>query len=191
VIGYPINNNCKNQRKRLYMKDQTFAYIVLSSSYKKEIETMYWGGVIEAFISCEEQWIEPKDIWPFEWEKFMYRNAVVQLTNDWDPRLALLNIFKDINIEPSFRQVLNGEKDNIIYFDKIPSTTSVNVFTNKKSKEYERFVNILSDAVILSKKKQLGLLFIGGWGFSYDINLKEEDQLLLKDIGIKYCSRII
>lgn len=170
------------------MDNQTFAYILLTAPHLKEIDKMYWGGVIEAFMSCEEQWTEAKDLWPFEWGDLMHRVSVVQLTQGYDPRNDLLRNFKKQGIAPIFRQDLDGDKDNIIYFDKVPKNI-LNEDLPPGSKHAKRFLEVLSETISLSSKKGLGFLFVGGWGFSFDMNLELEDQKLIKAEGIKYSSR--
>ena len=76
---------------------RTFAYILLAckltQELKSELSEYYWGGIIEAFISCEEQAIAPEGLYPFGWESIMNRVAPVQMTNGWDPRRNFLGIY--------------------------------------------------------------------------------------------------
>lgn len=172
------------------MDNQTFAYILLASPYFKEIERMYWGSIIEAFISCEEQWLEVSDLWPFGWGNLMSRVSLVQLTQGYDPLNDLMMIFEDKDIMPKLRQDLDRDKNNIVYFDKLPKDTFNYEDLSCQSKHSKRFLNILNATISLSSKKEAGLLFVGGWGFSYDMNLDLEDQETIRTAGIKYASRV-
>lgn len=173
-----------------------FAYIltstIWSAEFHNEIKKQYWGGVIEALISCEEQWVEYNDLWPFGWHEIMSRNTVVQITSGLDPRENILTAFKNQGIEPLFRQELDNEKDHIIYFDKIIDSsqlTSNKIENIKTLSDFKQFHNVFQSTISLCKQESRGLLFIGGKGFSCDITTDNEEQIALREQGFSVTNR--
>lgn len=172
----------------------TFAYTLVASewneSLKNDLEEYYWGGVIEAFIDGEDQYIEFEQSWPFNWAPIMRKIAVVQLCENFDPRPYLLSYFAFSNITPNFQQSATGE-NNIFYFSEFPDC-AVNDFSFKNAKRddnFNRFIKVLSLTLQLCKERNSGLLFIGGWGFSTEDELDLEAQRMIASHGIKITGR--
>lgn len=176
-------------------ENRTFAYILLacelSQELKSELSEYYWGGIVEVFIDCEEQALAPEDLYPFGWESIMNRVAPVQVTNGWDPRPTLFDELLKEGENPRF--TCGGKEDipNIIFIehpnkkDSTEKLISLNLMRDKR-----QFNKILNSTIQLCSQGNNGLLFIGGWGFSYeDKQLSDEVRDFLVDSGFQFTSR--
>lgn len=176
-------------------KERTFAYLLLackwSDEFKSEISDWYFGDIIEAFSEGEDQADCPEDIWSFEWEGFMDRVAPVQLTLGWDPRLYLVSLFKGEGIEPYFATGYADEPNNIICFDRLPDGL---VFSGEAEKipnptDRERFDEVLRQTMEMARSQNRSLLFIGGWGWYYEMEVPSDRKTILQQAGLKFVNR--
>jgi hypothetical protein len=171
-----------------------YVYIFFISKFAEELivefKDYYWGGVIEAFISCEQQWIDANDLWPFGMEQYAKRISVVQVAENFNPVDSLLKILASNNVEPRFIQNTNDSENNMLAFDP---TFTLSIFNNSilpKSNYGKRFLKILTKNLDLSKKAGATIFMVGGKGFSLDLELEKVDQQLLKKVGMMFPSRM-
>ncbi|MCS3918013.1 hypothetical protein Q2T83_16020 [Fervidibacter sacchari] len=179
------------------MKERkTFVYLLLACSWSRDLESQlsdwYYGDIIEAFIESEDQARRPEDLWAFGWEEFMARITPVQLTLGWDPRPYIISIFANANIEPYYRLGYFEEHDNILYFDKLPPkwilpSATAGIVPNPPDKI--RFDKVLLSTIELARSLNRGLLFIGGWGWDYDMDIPREVEPILRQAGMQFFTR--
>lgn len=163
-------------------------------SVKNDVELIsflnecYWGGVIEAFISCEEQWITTDDLWPCGWGQYMHRDAVVQIVEDFDPCKAIKNIL----INNGIKYTLTGDNlqtGEIILFKINKKFNNLKIDFDNGNILIRRFIDILFSVIDFNKNNEETILFVGGRGFSLSETLDEENQGLLLQNGFSFCNR--
>ena len=191
-------------------EQETFAYAILSCSRMDAIHSEIradWSDsgcsdIVECFISLEDQADAGGEIWPFDWDEFMDRVAPAQLTLGWDPRKYLLEVLQKIEILPSY-QAGNHDGSNyghIIYFDQLPCQEDIALVANSAMTEQitnpsdrTRFIDVLTSTVDLANSQNRGLLFVGCWGFDYQIDAQylddKEVKLALERHGMKFFTR--
>lgn len=170
----------------------TFSYILLRANVnkqlKQELTEIYWGDIIEAFMECEEQWIEPSILWPFEWGNLMHRISVVQLVSNYNPCNWLSGILSYNNKEPL---LINKDDDGVkIVFRNGCFEFSKQVDEVQKNPYYLRFIEVFKLTTELTCQKYKDIIFIGGKGFSLDQEIDLEDQISLQDVGLPIASRL-
>jgi hypothetical protein len=177
-------------------EEKTFAYVLLACSWSKDFESQlsdwYYGDIIEAFVESEDQARTSEHLWAFGWEKLMARIAPVQLTLGWDPRPYVISIFHEANIEPYYRLGYLEERDNILYFDQLPPeqillSATAGIVPNPPDKI--RFDEVLLSTIELARSLNRGLLFIGGWGWYYDMDIPREVESVLRQTGMQFFTR--
>lgn len=186
---------------------RTFAYTILSCSRSEIIHEEirgewleYNGDVIEAFLSLEGQADAVDNIWPFDWDEFMSRVAPVQLTQDWNPLSYLLALYAHLNITPSYQTKSDdeGNKGYTLYFDHLPTSQSVidavdsSVIRLHNSIDQERFFNVLIASIVLARKEDRGILFMGDWGWDYHVDAAQIDDEVktgLSKHGLEFLTR--
>jgi hypothetical protein len=195
---------------------ETFAYLLLSCAWSPEWEEefsgWYYGDVIEVVAESEDQAEEPAQLWWKEWQAFSDRVAPVQLTLGWDVRPYLLAIFSKYSIIPSFRSydATFGDRDNILYFDTpLPSLENVNQIEVRQMEfdldippsapllpekmvyaaDKDRFDAVLDATIDLARRQDRGLLFVGGWGWYYDMAVPAVTKPVMQQAGWVFIDR--
>ena len=177
--------------------EQTFAYMIFSCQWSPEIEAefadWYWGDFVECSISTEVQAEEPSAVWAYDLDYELSRIAPVQLTLGWDPRPALLEVFKQAGVEALFRGAYKGES-NWFAFPAPPKALQwqeVALPNISKPVDFERFQEVVAATVELAREQNQDVVFVGGSGFSYDIDAEHltEAAPVLKEAGMKFLDR--
>ena len=133
----------------------------------------------------------------------MDRVAPAQLTVGWDPRKYLLEVLHQVDIQPSYQTGYydnNSNYGDIIYFDQLPSQEDITSLASSVTAEQltnlsdrTRFVDVLTSTIELANSQNRGLLFIGCWGWDYQIDAQylddEEVKLALERHGMKFFTR--
>ena len=168
---------------------KVFAYILLNADFDGELQSdlasYYWGGIIEAFIDCEEQWVDPANIWPFGWGPRMKRVSVVQITVNHNPCDWISSLISDGVIHPIF---VNEYDDGVITAFKKDEVNKNALVKYQNGNEYfERFLQMLR---LLATSTYEDIIFIGGKGFSADFEIDSSEQQLLREVGIQISSRM-
>lgn len=170
----------------------TFAYLLLSCSWTPELESelagWYHGDIIEAFAEGEDQ----LDPWSFGWEEQMARVAPVQLTRGWDPRPYMRSVLLAAGIEPQVAIGYSGEVDNALYFAQLPADANAILVTTNNApdtSDRHRFDQVLTATAELARKQDRGILFVGGEGWYYEMEVPPEATPSLRDAGFMFLTR--
>ena len=182
---------------------ETFAYMLISASWSREIEAyldpFYVGDIIELHLEEEDQAEFPEHLTTLDLDDIMSRIAPVQLTLGWDPRPYLAAYFQGAGILPRYVQKSSdGEASSpICYYEVLPApgtplpsiTESVPLPQDKR-----RFEEVLSATLDLARSQGRGLLFIGGWGWSYAyddmvIDYIKRNEPVLRAAGMLFLDR--
>ena len=175
---------------------KTFAYMLLSCDWRDglrgEFRDWYYGDIIEGFSEGEDQAESPEDLWSFGWEKFMNRVAPVQLTLGFDVRRPILESFKSIGVEPFFRTGYFNEPDNVLVFeigDTEPRLDAGGYSAAKNPSDVDRLVKVLRSTITIARREGRSLLFVGGWGWYYDMEIPLSVQELIRRCGMEFVNR--
>jgi len=178
----------------------SYAYMLLSSEWpselEKELSGWYYGDIIEAHIEAEEQAVDCLDLYPYGWDAFASRVAPVQVTEHFNPIRGLRDFAAMQRVAPSFDQV------NVVYFpgtailqcgfDLIPESVAISLCKSQKlvgDRDGLRFAQVLLATLSLARHEQRGLLFIGGEGWYYEMEIAEEKILLMEKTGFLFADR--
>lgn len=174
----------------------TFAYVLIawewSEEAKAEISRWSYSDALELFLEREDQAAEPDDLWIRGWEQFGARLAPVQLALGWDPRPYLLALFQKVRIAPCFQKSEEDGLPNIVYFDRLPAAAyplPVPEGPMPMCQDGTRFHDVLTATVDLARCQNRGLLFIGGWGWSYHKDRFRGDKAVLRRAGMRVVDR--
>ena len=178
-------------------EEKTFAYMVLSCNQDivatGDIVDFYWGDFIECFMESEDQAEEPSGLWAFDMENEVDRIAPVQLTLGWDARPALLQIFECVGIQPEFKGGAYDEINFLVFSAPITPLPWISLSPQEtpNPSDFQRFKEIIDATVEQAKAQARKLLFVGGWGFSYDIDSEHLSDAapVLHQAGMKFLNR--
>jgi hypothetical protein len=174
----------------------TFAYMLFSCDWREglgeEFRDWYYGDIIECFAEGEDQADSLEHLWSFGWEDFMNRAAPVQLTLGFDVRRPILESLESIGVEPFFRIGYFNEQDNVLAFrigDAGPRIDPRNHSAAENPNDVERFGEVLRSTVTLARSEGRSLLFVGGWGWYYDMEIPLDVQKLIGRCGMEFVNR--
>ncbi len=142
--------------------------------------------IIRAFAESENQAVEPEELWCFDWQEQMARVAPVQLTNGLDVR-ALLRVVIDVPHSIYYEWGPPGAGGTTIYYPNV--RTAFVPTACKPVNDHTRFMAVLSETVKLAKFLDMGLLFIGGWGWTYELELPPEQRETMRKAAMAFTSR--
>lgn len=178
-------------------EETTFAYMVFSSKWSPEMEAefadWYWGDFVECSMETEDQADEPSAVWAYDLDYEMSRIAPVQLTLGWDPRPTLLQAFEQAGIEPLFRGTYRDEINWLAF--PVPQEPlqwqKVAPQSIPKPVDFQRFQEVVDATIELAREQNRSVLFVGGSGFSYDIDAEylTDAAPVLKEAGMKFLDR--
>ena len=171
--------------------EKVFAYLLLNADLNGELESdltnYYWGGIIEAFMACEEQWVDPVGLWPFGWGHGMKRVSVVQIVLSHDPCHWISGLISDGVIQPFFAK---DDDDGMIIVFKRDEVNVTALANHQYENEYsKRFVQLL-ELTATHTTSHNGIVFIGGRGFSADFEIDATEQQLFRQVGVRISSRM-
>jgi hypothetical protein len=176
--------------------DDTFACVLLACPCSPEIESKIaeWGysTVIETLISAEDQAIDPEWLWPFGWENILARVSPVQLVYRWDPRPFLLSTLQDVGFGPRLVGAGTWSEANIIYFSRDTPVTDESKPPAEPAplpQDELRLDMILAETLHLALTREQGILFVGGWGWSYEKDEIQGTQTVLRSAGMMFTTR--
>jgi hypothetical protein len=177
------------------IEERTFAYLLAASDWSEEIQatvSVSYSDTIELTMSCEDQAETAEQLWPIGWETFMGRIAPVQLTLGWDPRPYLRSVYREAGIEPLYclRDEMDG--DHILYFAQLPPEGfrwSPRARRDRDAPDRVRFDEVLAATIEIARSQRRGMLFYGGWGWSYEIDYLEDVAHVLEQAGMKFLTR--
>ena len=133
---------------------------------------------------------EQGDPWSFGWEEFMGRTAPVQLTDGWDVRPYIVQLFSEAGIQPAYRLGYFGEADNLVFFDRLPRSLGADTAGPIGSKEdVRRFREVLDSTIDLAAASSRGLLFVGQAGWAYDMEVRNSARRVLDRAGFRFVTR--
>jgi len=171
---------------------RTFAYLLLSCGMDdellKQLRQVYHGDIIEAFAEGEDQAEDADALWAFGWDINMARIAPVQLTRALDVRPILREQLGDpiVRVERDEDGAYNG---SIMYFrpNALPRSLPPNLANDHD--DLSRFHAVLRETARLARAMESGLLFIGGWGWHYEMEVPAPQQVLMRQSGMAFVSR--
>jgi len=177
--------------------ETTFAYMVFSCSWNTdlaaEFDDWYWGDFVECSMETEDQAEEPSAVWAYDLDYEMSRIAPVQLTLGWDPRPTLVQVFEHVGIQPLFRGTYRHET-NWLAFPVPHEPLQWQNFAQEnipKPRDFHRFQEVVDATIELAREQNRSVLFVGGSGFSYDIDAVHltDAAPVLKQAGMKFFDR--
>jgi hypothetical protein len=195
---------------------ETFAYLLLSCiwspEWEEEVSGWYYGDLIEVVAESEDQAAEPTQLWLDEWKVYSDRITPVQLTLGWDVRPYLLATFSEYGVTPGFRSydATFGDRDNILYFDHpLPSLENANQIEVGQfaldldisppapllpeqmvhPADKNRFDAVLNATAELARRQDRGLLFVGGWGWYYEMVVPAVTKSVMRQAGWIFTDR--
>lgn len=171
------------------MQDRTFAYLLCvgktNEGFEGKLNGWYFGDIIEAFSEAEDQARKPADIWSFNWDEHLSRVAPVQLTRGLDVRPLLLAALP----APNFRFETEGLFGGSTFIFSAPSVGSPAFRPPQASDDQSRFYAVLRATVSLAVPEKARVVFVGGWGWYYDMEVPAKQQRLLKKMGMPFVTR--
>jgi hypothetical protein len=176
--------------------DDTFAYVLLACPWSPEIESevagWYYGDIIEGFISAEDQATSPESLWWFGWENILARVSPVQLVYRWDPRSFVLSALRDAGFGPLLVGAATWSEANIMYFSRVMPVTDQSQIPAEAAplpQDELRLDMILAETLHLALRREQGILFVGGWGWSYEKDQIVSTQSVLRSAGMMLTTR--
>jgi hypothetical protein len=85
-----------------------------------------------------------------------------------------------------------GEDNNVIYYHQLPRDLDLRrsaVSTVRNPRDKARFNEVLTATVELARAQRRGLLFIGGHGWYYDMEIPPEVTPVLSNAGFQFVTR--
>ncbi|MCC6537026.1 MAG: hypothetical protein IT162_05720 [Bryobacterales bacterium] len=167
-------------------RDRVFGYVVTvcGGLEPEDFRGRSYQELLDAFLAAETAATCLDEMWPYGWGRVMRRWAPLQTSGVWDARQDLLRLLGS----PSFRldhpAIYGGA---IMYFPR-PELRPPAAAENK---DQRRFHEVVNHAVDLARRRDLqeALLFIGGWGWGYDVELPADQQVTLMAAGFRHVDR--
>lgn len=182
-------------------KATNFAYLFaackIDDLFEKSLPSRGVGSLLEPIWSTEQQASSAEDLEDSTntvLSTTARRIAPIQCALEWDPRPCIKSILEKAQVQPTLDIEYSGVHDSGIlafqpFQDKNIDFSAVDVDPPVNAKDFDRCVQILKSTNRLAGIRELQVLFIGSWGWTYDDKWFLPSEELIRDCGFIVSNR--